>query len=641
MQPREYLRPIVRGWWFVVLAVVVAVVAVVAVSKASSSVNAAAPNGYRATATLVVNNTPAGRTVGQQLTALTLSTPTGEVPKRVAAKIGYQGDPQALASTITVANDPSTGTLTITVPQDAKATHAELVANTFATELIAYLNQQDTAQAKSDLDATVKLVGTLSGQVQQLDQKVTAERKNNTSSAVDEATLTAQSRALESATERQNTLSTSGPPPPQLQLLSPAVATPVSSTSSFLAPRSRLARAALAGLAALILSILVLFVVDRLSSKIRSRAAAEMAFGLPVLAEVPPVARRLQRRRRPAPIPLDQSTIAEAYRVLRSGLVMTRSVSRLTPVTAGSELADGPRSPDDSLEAIELEDGLRVIQVVSANAVEGRTSAVVALAASYAELGMSVLVVDGDLRHPRVAGAFGGDPSPGLSDLLLGSDPLSVEDVIRPTAYPNVSFLPAGTVVDSPAELMPAVRSLLVHARSLADIVLVDSPPLLLTSDSAELLAAVDAVVVVCRVGRTTADAAHRTNDLLARLAVPAAGLAMLGVPNAPVTRRSVRGRRAGRPGGPRLRVGADSARDADERLHTLLSGRSPGSPTADHGVAQFPANRAANGGTARSNGGVAADHRAAGADSGLRDPNAGSPPGVAGAPPGGDPTAR
>jgi MinD-like ATPase involved in chromosome partitioning or flagellar assembly len=74
-----------------------------------------------------------------------------------------------------------------------------------------------------------------------------------------------------------------------------------------------------------------------------------------------------------------------------------------------------------------------------------------------------------------------------------------------------------------------AGRALVDEARTLADVVIIDTAPILATNDATELIPAVDAVVVVARVGKTSADAAKRTRTLLERLSAPAAGVVLIG----------------------------------------------------------------------------------------------------------------
>jgi hypothetical protein len=105
--------------------------------------------------------------------------------------------------------------------------------------------------------------------------------------------------------------------------------------------------------------------------------------------------------------------------------------------------------------------------------------------------------------------------------------------VIRPTKIPGLTIAPSGSTLRSLGDVANAGRALVEAARELADIVLIDTPPILATNDATELIPAVDAVVLVARVGRTSLDSAQRTHRLLDRLSAPAAGVVLVGVAGA------------------------------------------------------------------------------------------------------------
>jgi capsular exopolysaccharide synthesis family protein len=177
-----------------------------------------------------------------------------------------------------------------------------------------------------------------------------------------------------------------------------------------------------------------------------------------------------------------------------------------------------------------------VILVASAGAGEGKSTSVANLAVAMAESGREVLVVDTDFRAPTVHLAFGLQNGPGLTDLI--TDPNlsgnNLADLVHPTSVPGVSLVHGGSSVENAAELV-ATRGahLLSQARSLADVVIMDTAPLLVVSDAAELLPEVDAVVLVARVHRTTRDSARRTFELLDRAKIPVLGVVLVGTESA------------------------------------------------------------------------------------------------------------
>jgi capsular exopolysaccharide synthesis family protein len=153
------------------------------------------------------------------------------------------------------------------------------------------------------------------------------------------------------------------------------------------------------------------------------------------------------------------------------------------------------------------------------------------LAVAMAEAGREVLIVDTDFRAPTVHLAFGLQKGPGLTDLI--TDPNlsgNLSDLVHPTSVPGVSMVHGGSSVENAAELVATKGAhLLAQARSLADVVIMDTAPLLVVSDAAELLPEVDAVVIVARAHRTTRDSARRTFELLDRAQIPVLGVVLVG----------------------------------------------------------------------------------------------------------------
>lgn len=151
----------------------------------------------------------------------------------------------------------------------------------------------------------------------------------------------------------------------------------------------------------------------------------------------------------------------------------------------------------------------RVLVVSSARRHEGRTTASVGIARVMAALGRRVVLIEGDLRTPSLAGMLGQPPAgPGLSQLLGGT--ASLEDVLVSTPTPGLEILPAGATPPNPSELLGATgMSALLRRLSATHAVIIDSPPLLHFTDGAILAEQADGVLMVVRVGRTTGEDLH------------------------------------------------------------------------------------------------------------------------------------
>ncbi len=103
-------------------------------------------------------------------------------------------------------------------------------------------------------------------------------------------------------------------------------------------------------------------------------------------------------------------------------------------------------------------------------------------------------------------------------------DARRLADLNLATTVRGVRFVSSGAPVRNPAPLLDRIGDHLREARDMADIVLIDAPPLLTTSDAADLARQADSVLLVVRAGRTSVDAARRSVELLERLGIPVLG---------------------------------------------------------------------------------------------------------------------
>ncbi|MBX2803274.1 MAG: polysaccharide biosynthesis tyrosine autokinase [Myxococcales bacterium] len=138
------------------------------------------------------------------------------------------------------------------------------------------------------------------------------------------------------------------------------------------------------------------------------------------------------------------------------------------------------------------------ILVTSAISSEGKTSTAVRLAIAYASANRTVVVVDCDLRRPRIHKVFGVERSPGLTSLILGGN---MDEVLISSQVPNLFFLPSGHAGERPDELLTAAgfQRVLDDLSRRFDLVIIDSPPSVIVSDARLLSRHVDGVVLVVR----------------------------------------------------------------------------------------------------------------------------------------------
>ncbi|MFJ3235810.1 polysaccharide biosynthesis tyrosine autokinase [Streptomyces sp. NPDC086787] len=206
---------------------------------------------------------------------------------------------------------------------------------------------------------------------------------------------------------------------------------------------------------------------------------------------------------------------------------------------AHSRRAEAFRKLRTNLQFSQVDDPPRVIIVTSSVLGEGKTNTAINLALSLAEAGVSTCLVDGDLRHPSVADAFGLVQNAGLTTVLTGQ--ARTEDVMQQVTD-GLSVLTSGAVPPNPAELLSSARAEGV-LRELADtykVVIVDTAPLLPVADTLGLARLRPGALLVVKATKTTRDQVHSATDSLKRV-----GAQMLGTvfSMAPVSRSGRCGR--------------------------------------------------------------------------------------------------
>ena len=231
-------------------------------------------------------------------------------------------------------------------------------------------------------------------------------------------------------------------------------------------------------------------------------------FGLPLLGHVAEIPAKALRRRR-GDGPLDpslltvhrpKSRLAESYRAIRAGLLFS------------------------------ARSGVKVIQVTSADPGDGKSTVAANLAVTLGRSGKQTVLVDCDLRRPRVAKLFGlPKEGPGVTDAI--ADPDRVDELALESGVDGLRLLPCRTKPDHPAELLSseAFEEFVEVLRHKFDFVVLDSPPVLAVSDPAVTAPAADGVVLVIRLSKRTRRKVRECLSTLERAGANVLGL----VPNA------------------------------------------------------------------------------------------------------------
>ncbi len=283
-------------------------------------------------------------------------------------------------------------------------------------------------------------------------------------------------------------------------------------------PQTKLALLA-ALLGGLVIGIGAAFAFDALDPRLRREEQLRELFGVPILTRIP----EERKRRRSDPLAPEELSVAseEGFRTLRTVLTS--------------------RGGDDP----------SVFLVTSSAQGEGKTTAAINLAASLAHGGARVILIEADLRRPKIAHALGLERKYGTEHVLLGE--VALEEALTPATFGGVQV--QILAVDKPGadladRLSPSVARWLVRqAAALADYVVIDSPPPIAVSDALPLARLADEILVVARLSRSKLATLSELHDLLYDQGCYPSGIILVGGrPSRAGRRRSTRGPLRGSP---------------------------------------------------------------------------------------------
>ncbi|MDP1560524.1 MAG: polysaccharide biosynthesis tyrosine autokinase, partial [Pirellulaceae bacterium] len=172
----------------------------------------------------------------------------------------------------------------------------------------------------------------------------------------------------------------------------------------------------------------------------------------------------------------------------------------------------------------------QVIQVTSPTPRDGKSTLATNLAITIAQSGKRVLLVDGDMRRPTLHKLFKTEEKPGFSDLLV--EQVSISEAIRETEIEGLHLLPCGVKPVQPSELLTSHRlpEVIAEFRNLYDMVIIDTPPVLVVTDACPIAAVVDGVICALRIKKNVRVSAERMVDMLRSLNANIIGVVVNGV---------------------------------------------------------------------------------------------------------------
>ncbi len=195
-----------------------------------------------------------------------------------------------------------------------------------------------------------------------------------------------------------------------------------------------------------------------------------------------------------------------------------------------SPVAEAYRTLRTNLSFYSLDHPIRSLVVTSPMPDEGKSTTVANLAVTMAQSGRRTILVDCDLRRPRLHTLFGLPGEPGLTNLALAE---TTQPPLQKTAVENLLLLASGPQPPNPADLLGSrmIDRIIETLMEQADIILFDAPPVLAVTDATVLGAKVDGVLLVVTAGKTRRDHATRAKQILETANVRIIGATLTNAP--------------------------------------------------------------------------------------------------------------
>jgi non-specific protein-tyrosine kinase len=494
LDPRDYLVVLRRRKWVVIVTALVAVAAALVISLLQTP-------EYRATAELLIrgDSTPSlddsGGDAERNIQNERQFLESDAVVSAVRDELGFAPDVSIGAS-----EDADVLVVAATSP---RAREAAEVANTYAETYLtereraaveaydrtAQSIEDELAQVRTELTERQAELATAAGAVQaQPGNPQAVQQQQQIQAQIDQlnARVTDLQDSLGQIRLDRGLVGTSGAE------ISEGADVPTAPSS----PRT-LRNTVIALFLGLILGVGLAFLVEYLDNSVKTKADLErVTGGLTVLGLIPHVDEwRARDRAELVSLAEPASPAAEAYRSLRVALQFSG-----------------------------LDQSIEVLMVTSAASSEGKSTTAANLAVAAARGGQRVLVVDADQRRPRLHEFFGCQAEPGLTSVLLGD---KLRDCIQPVSgIENLGLVAAGPPPPDPAEVLGSapVGALFAELREIADLVIVDTPPVVPVADALAVSHHADGTLLVASAGRSSKRELARAVELLQQINSPIVG---------------------------------------------------------------------------------------------------------------------
>lgn len=470
-----------RWWWLLLLAPIIAAASAFLVSNRQTPL-------YSATAVLRVSP-PVNSELNQQV--FTVTTNLGEtyrqlitydpVLQRVVDTLKLPYGPSELRANVTASVIRDTQLIKIAV-SDPDPDQAALIANTIAAQFIAYQAENTQTQIQTNLEDINAQITDIQDQLATVETELATLNVPANASNTDAQTrinelrvqqVQLQSR-LDSLQSQSNSIA-SGVASGQVQV---SVSNPAQPPSAPYAPRT-LFYTALGAFVGLLIAIGAVALLEYLDNTVKADTDYQALTGASLISSIPTLPKLKEGASQVYAVSEPGSSATEAIRLLRTNLEFAAAVAPI-----------------------------KTLAVTSTSPSEGKSTVTANLGVVMAQAGFKTVIVDCDLRRPTQHKIFGVANNRGLSHLLTHPEE-DWESHAHRVALPGLVLIPSGPIPPNPADLLAvdAFDQLLDRITADADIVLLDTSPILAVSDALIASRKTDGVLLLCRSGVTKREA--------------------------------------------------------------------------------------------------------------------------------------
>lgn len=476
---RQLFRLVRRWWWLLLLAPIATGFAARELEARSSAI--LAPE-YSAHATLLINPEQDTGRPNYSVSTYGALLETSAVLEPVITALELPQDVEALrervsAGSVLDSGNRETDLLQVTVV-DADPEQAALIANAVAESFVTYvanrameLIRPSQAEIDRQLQVTEDQIADTQQQIRLLEGAPDSTDPTSRAQIDDlrndlDLLQTSYSDLLVSARELDLTSAAT-----QVQV---SMADPADVPTAPI-PTGGINPAIPASLAGLFLAGGVILLLAYLDTTVKTTADVVSLTGAPLLGAVPRLGRLRSSSAQLFTVEQPQTKAAEAVRLIRTNVLFASSEGKTMSLA-----------------------------ITSAGQDEGRTTIAVNLGVTMAQAGLSVVVIDGDLRNPSLHKILDVSNERGLTTLLTQPNRVWSYATVK-TMVRNLSLIPSGPLPQNPADLLSLDRlpHLLEEIEESFDVVIIDTPPALTVSDSLAVAAHVDGVILVCQADKT------------------------------------------------------------------------------------------------------------------------------------------